>query len=192
MRRAVRVIMLALAATASAALTAGGGVPSATAHEGEGIITVESTDVAGTEATFRVRLTWQNDGHAALDATITATPLREGAAQTPVPMEAIDADGRYGATLTLEPGAWTVRFTSVTPQGTLEVPLEIAQPTTTAAPSTTSSPSTTGSPSTTADGVVIEDEDEGGLGAPAVAGIAAAVVAGGVGVWAAVKRPWAS
>jgi hypothetical protein len=163
--------MIRLAGLAAVVLV-GVSVP-VSAHEGDGIITVESGDVTGSVATYQVRLTWQNDGHPALDATVTATALRaaDGQAQTPVSMSPADEDGRYRASLELAPGDWTVRFTSVTPAGTTEVPLSIAELATTTTDATTT---TTGATtSTSVAGVVVSSDDDSGLSTAAVVGLAA-------------------
>jgi len=98
-------------------------VAPATAHDGEGVITVEKAETASAnQMRFTVRLTWQDDGHAALGATLTATPLRStNVAQTPVVLDPIDQDGRYSAVVGFtgaEP--WTVRFTAISPSATVE------------------------------------------------------------------------
>ena len=117
----------------------------ADAHEGKAIINVESSEETGElERTYRVRIVWDNDLHAAKDATVTATGVSpNGSATTPVVLSAVDADGRYEGTLTYpSPGAWTVRFTVVTPPGTLEQPEMLTTTTTSAPPPTTSAPPT--------------------------------------------------
>jgi hypothetical protein len=162
------------------AVALAGGAGRVAAHEGEGVITIESGEVTGLTATYQIRLTWQNDGHPALDATVTATARRaaDGQAQTPVPMSPVDEDGRYRGAIELTPGDWTVRFTSVTPQGTTEVPLSVVAPTTTTVATTTTAPpssSTTGS-------VTVSEEDDSGLSTGAVVGLVAvgALAVGGV------------
>jgi hypothetical protein len=121
-RAALAAVLLLLAATAAGGRTA-------SAHEGEGILTLESQQVLpdGT-ASYQVRLIWENDGHAAIDSTVTATPIApDGIPGTPVVMQAVDQDGRYAGSLTFAGGGtWTVRFTSVTPAATSEVVEEVA------------------------------------------------------------------
>jgi len=147
--RAARVARPLAAMVAAAALTlaaALAGAAPATAHEGGGTFTVEqshaTTGPEGASAYhYIVRLTWDNDGHAAEGSTVTATAIdAAGTAQTPVTL-APDAagDGRYsGAVPFPTPGAWTVRFTSIEPTGSLDQAQEVAPPatTTTAPPST--------------------------------------------------------
>ena len=131
-------------------LVAGGaaGARAASAHEGEGILTLESQQVApdGTAA-YQVRLTWENDGHAAIDSTVTAAPIApDGTPGVPVVMQAVDQDGRYAGTLVFpDSGTWTVRFTSITPAATSEVVEEVAivPATTTPAPTETTTTSAT-------------------------------------------------
>lgn len=93
------------------------------AHEGTAVITVESQTVEGTSVDYVVRAVWDNDGHAAADATATVVAdSPTGERLGPVPMEPTDDDGRYTATLDFpSPGDWNVRFTVVTPPGTLEI-----------------------------------------------------------------------
>lgn len=116
----------------------------AAAHEGQGILTLES-QVADDQGAVRyvVRLTWADDGHPALDSTVTATPITpDGSPQTPITLAPADEDGRYAGTVSYPtPGDWTVRFTSVTPTGTIEITEAVASQatSTTAATTTTSS-----------------------------------------------------
>lgn len=115
----------------------------AAAHEGAGGLTLEqSIPVSDNQVRYVVRLVSVNDGHGAVKATVTATPIAaDGKAQTPVPLAEVDEDGRYGATVTFPaPGAWTIRFTAVKPPATLAQPVTIAAPTTT---TTTAPPTTT-------------------------------------------------
>lgn len=136
------------------------------AHEGGGTLTVESSDTTdATSVRYVVRLIWNNDSHpaAAADTTMTAVPVGEdGTALTPVGLEPVDDDGRFAATIEFPtPGAWTVRFTAITPEATLEVPQQIDPPsttTTTEAPSTTSTEAAT----PTTDPPAENDEDEDG------------------------------
>jgi hypothetical protein len=106
---------------------------------GRGVLAAESTTPEGGGLSYTVRLTWANDGHAAIDSTVTATAVGpDGAPQTPVTLTAIDRDGRYQATVPLpDAGPWTVRFTAVQPAGTLEVPDQVPPTTTTTAPPAT-------------------------------------------------------
>lgn len=131
-----------------AALVTVGAVP-AHAHEGEGVLALESAlDAAGLSVPYVVRLTWGNDRDPAVDATVTATPIDpSGTPQTPVPLEQQDDDGRYAGTITFPAsGSWTVRFTSVTPAATLEVVQEVSGPPLSTATSTTSSTTSTTEP----------------------------------------------
>jgi hypothetical protein len=157
------------------------GAAPALAHAGDGIFELESRELDDTSATYVVRLTWEDDGHAAVDATVTATAIApDGTQQTPVPMDEV-GDGRYGATVRFpEAGTWTVRFTSVSPPGTLEVEEEVAAPATTT--STTSTTSTTEPEQVVAPATTLPDEDDGGgtSGWLAIAFVALLVVAGAV------------
>src|SRR3546814_14768451 len=66
------------------------------------ILTVESqTPTDDVVVEYVVRLTWADDGHPALQSTVTATPIAsDGAPQTPVSLDPIDEDGRYAGTVT--------------------------------------------------------------------------------------------
>jgi len=145
---------LALALAGAAALVGPLLATPAGAHEGPGILVVESDTPTGTSHRYVIRLTWENDGHpAARTTTINLTPMApDGAAQTPVPMTAVDDDGRFEATVDLaQPGAWKVRFTALNPSANVEVDVEVAPPTTTTAPTTTT---------TTEPPVITEPADE--------------------------------
>lgn len=140
---------LALALVGGIALLGSLAASPAGAHEGPGILVMESDTPTGTSHRYVVRLTWENDGHpAARTTTINLTPTGpDGAARTPVPMTAVDDDGRFEATVDMaQPGAWKVRFTALNPSANVEVDVAVAPPTTTTAPAST----TTEAPSTTA------------------------------------------
>jgi hypothetical protein len=150
---------------------------------------VESATPTATGRDYVVRLTWEGDGHAAVDATITATPVDPaGVPGTPVPMAAVDEDGRYQAEVPMPTaGQWTVRFTSVTPVALVEVQetVEAAITSTTAetvattvAPSTTTASETTATSATGA-GAGDDDGDDGGAGWLIAAVVAAAALAAG-------------
>jgi hypothetical protein len=107
------------------------------------VVTVEAADQAegATSIHYVVRLTWENDGHAALDATFTATVLGpDGAAAggAPVTLTAVDQDGRYEGDVTFpEAGDWTVRFVAVEPETEFDRAQPVSAPATTAPPTTT-------------------------------------------------------
>jgi hypothetical protein len=115
------------------------------AHEGDAAFAVE-VHPAGQSIHYIVRVTWANDGHAALDATVTATAVApDGTQLTPVPLSPADADGRYAGVVEFPaPGAWTVRITSINPTGTLEQPQEVAATAPTQAPDVTTGEATDG------------------------------------------------
>ena len=146
----------------------------ASADSGDPVFTVESARNDGPDATtYLLRVTWANDGHAVQGATITATPIApDGGVRTPVNFTAVDEDGRYEATALFdEPGAWTVRFTSVNPVGTLEVTRQVAASTTTT--TTEDSATTTAEvPPQTAvandDAAATGDEDDGSSTTPVI------------------------
>ena len=189
MIRSTRTRSAVLLTALATAHLGGVGLGVAAAHDGDGVLVVESQGPANDRSVpYVVRLTWENDGHAAIDATVTATAVAaDGTPQTPVPMEAIDEDGRYSATLTYpSSGRWTVRFTSVTPTATAEVAEEVA-PATTTTPTTIDSDSTTtsiGAVTATTEQAAPGDPDDGrGIGA---GGVLAAVFLGLVVIGCAV------
>jgi hypothetical protein len=128
--------LAAAAATIGVAvgLVVGGALGSpAVAHEGKGIVTVEASHPAGATAVhYIVRVTWEDDGHPAEDATVTAAAIGgDGTTLTPVTLAPADDDGRYAGVVEYpEAGSWTVRFTSIDPTGTAERSEEIAPPAT--------------------------------------------------------------
>lgn len=152
-----RLVTLAVAAVALV-LGLGAGAAPAGAHDGDAVIAVEAAHPAGTGVHYIVRVTWQDDGHAAADATVTATAVgTDGTQLTPVTLTAADGDGRYAGVVDFpSPGSWTVRITSIDPTGTLEQAQEVAPPPTTA-------PAEGGSEVTTGQG----ETDDGGGFAPA-------------------------
>jgi hypothetical protein len=191
-RRALAALLtvLGLALGTGAALVSG--AAPAGAHEGAGTLTVEQVHPAGLSIHYIVLLTWENDGHPAEDATVTATPVGpDGAALTPVTLAPSGAgDGRYaGAVEFPSAGSWTVRFTSIEPTGSAERPEQVTEPSTTTAGeggSGTDATTATGEP-----GVALADDDTGGSaaaddegdsgGIPVLLIVGAAVVAiGGV------------
>jgi hypothetical protein len=153
---------LAAAALLAAGLLLGlvpglGGSPAA-AHDGPAIVVVEQVHPAGLQLHYIVRVTWEDDGHPAEDATVTATAIAaDGTQLTPVPLAPADDDGRYAGVIEYpSAGAWTVRVTSIEPTGSVEEPQEVTAPATTEAQDDASEVTTA------------PDEGEGGEGfAPA-------------------------
>jgi hypothetical protein len=109
-------------ATAVAALTLLAAGAPAGAHEGDAVIQLQAAHPAGSSVHFIVMVTWENDGHPAVDATVTATALSMAGEQlTPVALAPEGAEGVYGGAVEFpSAGLWTVRFTSIDPDGTLE------------------------------------------------------------------------
>lgn len=138
----------------------------ASAHEGEGEFAVEAREPRGPGFRYVVRLTWTNDGHAALDSTVTATAIAaDGTPQTPVTLEPLDQDGRYAAVVPSPAGGpYTVRFTAVTPEATAEVTQRPPPATTTT--TTQPAPPTTEPAAATSTTVAEDDEpaDDAGTG----------------------------
>jgi hypothetical protein len=194
-RTLVHVLLAGLAAVATVVALA---ATPAAAHEGDAVFGVETAEPQPDGSVrYVVRVTFEDDGDAALDATVTATAVDgAGATQTPVPMTPVDQDGRYEATVTFPAaGAWTIRFTAINPNGTFEQAQEVAATTTTAAPSTTAEETTTAeaeTASTEAAAASSSDSDDGGGGggggAVAVVVILVVLVAAGVGGFLALRR----
>lgn len=157
--------------------------PPAGAHEGGGTITVETTEPAPDGSVrYVARLIWNNDNHpaAAADTTLTATLVNaDDLALTPVTLTPVDDDGRFETTVEFpDPGVWTVRFTAISPEATLEIEQDIAAPptttTTTEAAETTTTIDTAATTAPEAD-----DQDEGGTSAGVVVfGVALLVILG--------------
>ncbi|MGH9192877.1 MAG: hypothetical protein ACRDZ0_10470 [Acidimicrobiales bacterium] len=124
----IRSFMIAVVLAAVALAGALPGAP-AGAHDGDGIITMEAAHPAGTSIHFIVRVTWENDGHPAADAVVTATAVGgDGTQLTPVTLAPVD-DGRYANAIDFgSSGAWAVRFTSIDPTGAAEVDQTVEAP----------------------------------------------------------------
>ena len=129
-----RLVALTAALVATMALALGPLAPSAGAHDGDAVLTVEATHPAGLSVHYIVRVTWADDGHPAADATVTATGVAaDGSQLTPVSLAPADEDGRYAGVVEYpEAGSWTVRITAIDPTGTVEQAQEVTAPTTTA------------------------------------------------------------
>jgi hypothetical protein len=109
-----------------------GGSP-AGAHDGPAIVVIEQVHPAGLQMHYIVRVTWEDDGHPAEDATVTATAIAaDGTQLTPVALAPADDDGRYAGVVEYpSAGTWTVRVTSIEPTGSVERPQEVTAPATT-------------------------------------------------------------
>jgi hypothetical protein len=172
---------LCVLAVALVAWLAPGGPRPAGAHEGPGVLELLSAEPAGPMAvTYRVRLTYRSDGHAATGATVTVVAEQPGgAATTPVLMAPEGDEGVYAATVRFSgPGAWTVRVTAVSPPATLERLEELsAPPTTTTVATTTTVTTTTTGPATAVPAGSARGAGGGGGPGTSAAVVAAAVVA---------------
>lgn len=158
-------------------LVAGAATP-AGAHEGDAVVTIEQVHPAGTSVHYIVRVTWENDGHPAADATVTATGVvASGEQLTPVTLDPVDDDGRYaGAVEYPGPGTYTVRITSIDPTGTAEQSETVtASPSTQPSDVTAPSEVTTGSAEAGDGGFAPEEDgtgasDDGGADEQAASG----------------------
>jgi len=150
--------------TAGLLIAAGLALPAslAAAHDGTAIIQAPvATAVARTAVSLTVQVIWEDDGHAAVDATVTAVLVApDGSPSTPVAMELVDDTGNFAATIPLPaPGQFDASVNALSPTGTLDVSLPDTTP---LVVTTTEAPSTTGSP----DGDTVDsssaDDDESG------------------------------
>jgi hypothetical protein len=160
--RPVRLLATLAGLLGVAALALGVPAGPAGAHDGDAVIAVEAVHPAGQSIHYIVRVTWADDGHPAVDATVTATGVApDGTLLTPVPLAPADADGRYsGAVEYPAPGAWTVRITAIDPTGTIEQAQEVTATATTAAPGVTTGDSTEGGFAPADDGTGASTDDD--------------------------------
>jgi hypothetical protein len=122
----VLALSLAVAVACAAAILV---APAVAAHDGAAIITLEAANPAGDgSVVYVVRAVWDNDGHPAVDATVTAVAeAPDGTRVGPVTMEPLGDEGVYQAVVDFpSTGDWTVRFTVVEPPGTLEITESVA------------------------------------------------------------------
>ena len=151
-----RLLLAAIAAVLGALVPV-----AAQAHGEEGSFEVTSAAPAGDlTVSYDLLLTYDDDGDAAVGATVTLTGEGPGGATVgPVALAPTGESGHYGATVTFPTaGAWQLRISGTSPEALLVHPQSVtpvAVPTTvaptTAAPPTTSAatvPPTTAAPST--------------------------------------------
>ena len=165
----------------------------AAAHEGQGQFAVETTEPTAAGVRYVARLTWVNDNHPAIDATVTATPVDPaGTAGTSVVFTAVDQDGRYQGEVPLPaPGTWTVRFTAVTPAASTEVTHDVTAPTTTPRPASPASAGPSDPPTTTESAAPASpagDNDGGSAGTVVFVVVLAAIVAVGALAYRSARR----
>ena len=128
-RSAAPAVLAAAALVAALALAVVLPATPAGAHDGPAIVDIEAAHPAGgTQVHYIVRVTWEDDGHPAEDATVTATAVGgDGAQLTPVALAPVDSDGRYAGVVEYPAaGSWTVRVTSIKPTGSAEQAQEVA------------------------------------------------------------------
>jgi len=141
----------------------------------------------GSSVTYRVALTYVNDGDGINGATVTATAFLAGG--DPAPPQALTgtgSDGLYEGTIAFAaPGRWRVQFDAADPEARTSATYRVvapAPPTTSAAPETTPPPPT----SAAAEPTLTEDDTEAGSDDPPVGLFAGLAVAGLLFVGAAV------
>jgi hypothetical protein len=203
----MKFVRLTVTLTAAVALAMAWASGPAGAHGGEGVLTVESStkDTRG-GVRYVVRLTWEDDGHPAVDATVTAVPFGPAVTDaTPLVMGPVDDDGRYQVSIPSPgDGPWEARFTSVTPTASIvapgsEVPPPATSTTTTSGEAaTTSAPTTAEAPATTddepsaagpvADGTSAPDADSGSDSPLVLVALAVAVMAVAAGLALVLRR----
>jgi hypothetical protein len=147
----------------------------------------------GSSVTYRVALTYENDGDGINGATVTATAFpANGEPSAPQTLTGTGADGLYEGTVAFPaPGRWRVQFDVADPAAQASVTYRVAAPTpptTNAGPSTTVPPPTTLPPPTSAavEPTLTEDDTDAGDDDPPVGLFAGLAVAGLLFVGAAV------
>jgi hypothetical protein len=181
LRRPVAVLA-ALASVLALSLGLAGAAP-AGAHSGAGTLTVEQVHPAGLSVHYIVTLTWDDDGHPAEDATVTATPVAaDGTAETPYALAPSGSgDGRYaGAVEFPSAGDWTVRFTSIEPTGTVDHAETVVEGAATTAPAEggfAPADDGTGDSAAQAPTTQSDDEETGSSSIPILLVVGAGVVA---------------
>jgi hypothetical protein len=156
--RPLAAVAAVAALLATAVLVLAGAAPRAGAHEGDAVIEVEHAEPSGLTVHYDVLVTWADDGHPAVDATVTATALgADGTQVTPVTLAPTGTEGHYaGAVEFPSAGSWTVRVTSIKPTGTIEVDREVTAPA--AEDQATTAPPETAAPAEDATGAAGEDD----------------------------------
>jgi len=141
-------------------------------HDDQGVLAGEyvADPADAPEGTYRVRLTYLNDGHPGEGATVTLTAADgAGGAIAATPMSPVDV-GEYEAAVSFpNPGAWTVTVVADAPAATFEQALTISEP---ASSTTTSTTKVETEPIAGPDG-----DDGGGSSTGLLVGIVAAVLA---------------
>jgi hypothetical protein len=178
-RRALLLTVVALVAMTQPAAAHG--------ETGELEVVEATPDDTGSSVTYRVRLTFTNDGDPVGGATVTATASTVG--QAPLPPVSLDAgpDGVYAGTVTFPaPGEWSVRFASADPEAGLTVSytIEPPPPPTTAPPPSTSEPGPVTSTATDPD--LVEETATGGDDGPPAGLVVGLVVTGVLAVAAGI------
>lgn len=101
------------------------GAAPAGAHDGTAEIEVDAAHPSTESVHFIVKVTWEDDGHPAAEATVTARATspsgEDGDPVTLEPQGNPEEDGLYQGSVDMsEPGDWTVLFSSLDPDGDLE------------------------------------------------------------------------
>jgi hypothetical protein len=166
----------------AAGVVLGGALPAA-AHGDDGVFAgTEATPGSGLSVNVRARLVYANDNEPAPGAFVVVDAVDAAGMSTAPELLTDNRDGTYQGVLALPaPGAWTVRFQSMTPNATAEVAFTAPAPV-----GPTSAPTTTATGSTR-NGSGNGDEDGGGSTVLViVAGVTLAV--GAVLVWYSRRR----
>ena len=148
-----------LAGAAAALLVLVVGTAPAPAHPATGEFTATRAEPNSAGGyTIDVLLTYTNDGHGAVGATVTVTAQGPTGGPIPVPMAAGDREGAYTGDVELtEPGTYTISASSPDPEAVTTFTVDVAAPTTT----TTEAPTTTApAPASSVASVVASDTDD--------------------------------
>lgn len=143
------------------------------AHSDAGTMTITTAEqIDPTTVRVEAGIVFANDGHLALDASVSATLTGPaGATVGPTPLAKQPGNtSLYRADIAVPgPGSWAVAVSSTDPTSQATATVEVA-----AQPSTTTGPSTTSTPPTTASGAATASAAPGTTGAQLSAASAAA------------------
>jgi|GEM_PF-3742103 len=137
-----RIVLLPLATIAVLLCSA----TPAWAHGGAVQVSLANRMIDGNTATYTVALTYENDGHPVIGSGVAVSASGPGGSRSGS-LRSIGATGRYSGSITLSPGAWTVRF--VNEEGSLTITQQIGSPATTTTAPRVTTPPTTSPPATT-------------------------------------------
>jgi hypothetical protein len=147
----------------------------ALAHDDQGVLAGEyvADPADAPSGTYRVRLTFLNDGHPAEGATVTMTAVAGAGGTVPAtPMSPVDVGEYETAVAFPNPGVWTVTVVADAPAATFEQAVTIAEP----AREPSFEDSAAEEPVDEAEAIA-GSEDDGGGGGSSSTGLVIAIVA---------------